>query len=270
MFCVNCGTQMPDGAKFCPKCGTASKPAVPAAPAQPQTQSIPGAAVNTAATAAASTVSAGVSTAGYVAGAAVAGAAKATVSTGKKFMIAGIILAVLLTIFTVYFTYFTEAPDEVVKDFFVCYTNADIEGMMECIEPSFGKQVNSMLGLGSSLLDIAGFGVDLSDIIGLAPMFSDYMDFPDYNPGNFKVVEYSGDKLSDFLESFGHKWIAVGNAIGEEAYVECDVDNISGGIITGIHSDAARVRVRFRVIKCGDDGWRLPEDLEIEYVGDKY
>ena len=270
MFCYKCGKENSDKSTFCEDCGAELIDDNKLNDVKKEAENEVKKAVNKSSKSISKEV---VKEAGKV-GVEVAKAGVKTASKGarivKRAAIISVVVGIILTGLNFYFTYYVESPDKVVSKAMAAKEKNDIKTLVSCFDPTFQKQFEIAFNMtGGFINSLTGVNLDWSTLLSATSAFSDYLEMPvaKCNPGNYKVASISGEKLSAFVDKFGNKIPAIGNALGSEAVVEFDVDNNDQCRLTDDVKEGAKNRYSIIVRKYGSS-WLIPveEKDNLKYV----
>lgn len=249
MYCRKCGRKNNDNSRFCAGCGGLLSKKT-------------------------SIVKKGIEVTGDIAKDVVKESVKKGHSVVFKIGIASSLMALIIALANYYFTYMVSTPDGVVKTFMEATDKMDYNTMVSCFDPSTQKMVsiggNLTMGFISS---VTGFPIDYDTATTISSYFGDSMttDEQKCHATNFKVEKIEGEKLKAFVEQFGTKVKSIGNILGSRATVSFEVDNKSQCLSdnnTEVSSEAKRIKYEIEVVNYGKNGWKIPGDINMKYVGD--
>lgn len=239
MYCVKCGRKNSDGSIFCVGCG----------------QKIGSEVINDSSVK--GEVARDIITTGTRAG-------KKAISKGKKIgIISGIIASIAvigLAFANYYFTYLVDTPIDVVQKFTEAANKRDVKAIVSCMDPTFQKQFEATASIAGGILGALEVPIDIGSALDISSAFSDYIsaDMEKCNFKNFKVVKYEGDKLKAFVDKFGNKIPAIGNALGSKAIVEFETED-KEFCYNEKAKDGNKLKYTFEVYNYGGK-WLIPSD----------
>lgn len=171
----------------------------------------------------------------------------------KRGMIAVIIIGVVIGGAWFYIDRKVSSPEKVVAQFFDAYNNADVNGMLDCMDPAAEEVFSAGADLmGSILGEITGFELDLNALIGLAPVLADTaFDYTEHaTVEDIRVVSYTPAYNPEWTEPLINFMPALISILAEEAVVEFRI----------AEADAI---AHLEVFYYQGVGWRIPMDAEI-------
>ncbi len=184
------------------------------------------------------------------------------------------IFAIVIALLNFYFTYMISTPDGVVKNFFEASDNMDYKSMVACFDPTTQKLASTGGNLIMDFIGSAtGFNIDFDTATTISSAFGSQMvtEENQCNASNFKVESITGEKYSAFIKKFGTKIQSIGNALGSTAVVSFEVDNkptcVASSYSEDIPDNASRLKYEIEVKNYGKDGWKIPGNVTIRYVG---
>lgn len=191
-----------------------------------------------------------------------------------KIGITASVFAVIIALVNYYFSYMVSTPDGVVKTFMTASDELDYNTMVSCFDPTTqdltsigGDMVMNFIGAST------GFNIDFDTATTITSAFGSEMvtEEEKCNATNFKVESITGEKLGAFVEQFGTKIKSIGNVLGSTAIVSFEVDNKPACRFTeeaaAVNSDTGRLKYQIEVKNYGSDGWKIPGELKVEYIG---
>lgn len=184
------------------------------------------------------------------------------------------IVAFIIAIANYYCTYMVSSPDKTVKTFMEASDKLDYNTMVEC----FDSKTQNLLNTGGNLAmgfigAVTGFSLDFQTATTITSAFGEEMVSEEQkcNATNFKVEKIEGEKLSAFVEQFGTKIKSIGNVLGSTAIVSFEVDNKSACIANSNiapSSSASRLKYQIEVKNYGKEGWKIPREVNFQYLGE--
>lgn len=162
-----------------------------------------------------------------------------------------LILAMLVIGLKVYLVQYASSPQGAVEGFFSAYNNADIQGMVSCMEPGTEDLLSGGTELANAVVKaLLGVDLHLDALIDVMPAFANQLvgDTEMVAIQNVQVLSYSpviDAKLADFLVGLMPELV---NVLADEAVVAFEIEDA-----------AAQLEVRFY----GENGWRIPLDTEL-------
>jgi len=213
MYCVKCGRKNNDGSLFCVGCGERIATDV----------------INKSKEVVNNSTVAGEVAKGVIKDGAKAG--RKALSKGAKIgIISGVIAsiaAIALAIANYYFTYLVETPIDVVKRFTEAVNKRDVKNIVACMDPDFQNKFEAAASIAGGLLGALEIPIDMGAALDISSAFSDYIsaDMEKCEYKNFKILKYEGDKFKAFIDKFGNKIPAIGNALASKAIVEFETED---------------------------------------------
>lgn len=189
----------------------------------------------------------------------------------------GIITAVitfLLAVANYYCSYMVSSPDKVVQTFLEASDKLDYNTMVDCLDSKAQNLLNTGGNLAMGLIgSITGLSIDYSTATTLTSAFGESMVTEEQkcHATNFKVEKVEGERLTAFVEQFGTKIKSIGNILGSTAIVSFEVDNKPACVATSNTSptsQASRLKYQVEVKNYGKEGWKLPVDVNFQYLGE--
>lgn len=172
--------------------------------------------------------------------------------TGKKIVIFSSIIATLLAAANYYFAYMVASPDDVVKKFMNALDKNDYKTFAECLDSKFQTEFNLLGNVAGDLItNVTGFSFDFNTIMDLSSMYYNSVDTKEnkWEATNFNVTSITGEKLNAFVETFGTKIPSIGNALGDEATVEFEVNKECGTDPIGVETADGKIKYTIKVKK---------------------
>lgn len=71
----------------------------------------------------------------------------------------------------------SSSPGNTIRNFFNSYNKLDVDGMLDCIEPTTAKGVKALFNIADGVLGgILGVKISVKDVLDVLPLFASFMD----------------------------------------------------------------------------------------------
>lgn len=129
-----------------------------------------------------------------------------------------LIVGILVTAFSLYLKYFVNGPEDTINAFFEAYNSSDINGMIECMDPTYQNAYSAVSDIAGSLVsEFTGFDVDFGQLADLAPYLAEAEGLlPDAELISVDI-SYSGNKLASFLAESPVNIIGIEKVLASDA-----------------------------------------------------
>lgn len=138
--------------------------------------------------------------------------------TRNTLLTIALVIFILVTAFSLYLKYFVSGPEDTVNAFFDAYNSSDINGMIECMDPTYQNAYSAMSDMAGSLVSgLTGFDVDFGQLASLTPYLAEAEGLlPDAELISVKI-SYSGNKLAAFLAESPVNIIGIEKVLASDA-----------------------------------------------------